>query len=103
MIRKAYVTLDELKKWGACRKGYRRLLRSIEYDKSWDEVMVPLALIYDLNSDDGWWVLTTLDDYGLLTEKTCRKWFETEPFSDDERRFVSRLVRNTKTGKVFLR
>lgn len=110
MIRKAYVTLQELKDWNACRPRYRKLLRNIEYDKSWEEVMIPLSLIHEVNGgDDVYWVLESM--YRHTNEKGLRlleisdfsKFFRVVPDSSEEKKLVSLLRRDTKTGKVFFK
>ena len=53
-----YVTLAELREWGPCSRGMRKLLRGITYDKKCapEDVIIPLNVILNVNGpcDLGW-------------------------------------------------
>jgi len=60
MAQKLYVTLDELKQFGACKPRLNKLMKRIEFDKA-EEVRIPIELILDVNGPwDAMWAITRL-------------------------------------------
>ena len=80
---KMYVTLAELKALKPCKPGLKRLLRGIEYDKSYPDeaVVIPLDLIREVSgSEDAEWLLDKLNyATDLLNSTYFVAWCAIEP------------------------
>ncbi len=61
-----YITKKELKKFDACREGYRKLMRNIEHEPA-EEVRIPIKLIYQTNGT--WDALWALEQLALNVEE----------------------------------
>lgn len=67
-----YVTLEELKSYEPCERGWRTLLKEIEYDKDYPlaNVIVPIELILDTNGPaDANWALQLLSDHVYIEDQ----------------------------------
>jgi len=91
---KAYITLDELKKWGACPRAMRKGRRLFEWDKDADIVVVPLLLIYDeFGPNYCGWAVDNLEIHGKLQADLVNKFFYMDWGSGKERDVIKSMTR----------